>query len=96
MPSSHVVFPAGLLAACARSAGDGPDPRAFAERSLRGVIDYRRAEPAADTARWTGALVLGRSGAGFVVRDVEFRAPWAFKPGPGLRAVLRAEPDSAR
>lgn len=41
--------------------------------------------------RWTDTLVLTRTGKGWVVADLLYKAPWDFKPGTSLRGVLQAE-----
>lgn len=41
--------------------------------------------------RWTDTLVLTRTGKGWVVSDLLYKATWDFKPGTSLRGVLQAE-----
>lgn len=41
-----------------------------------------------DTARWVDVLVLVKGENGWKVFDIFFCAPWDFKPGPSLRALL--------
>jgi hypothetical protein len=41
-----------------------------------------------ETSRWIDVLILARSGETWKVADIFFCAPWDFRSGPTLRAVL--------
>ena len=41
--------------------------------------------------RWSDTLVLTRTGKGWLVSDLLYKAPWEFKPGTSLRNVLQAD-----
>jgi len=44
-----------------------------------------------ETSRWIDVVTLVRSGESWRVADIFFCAPWDFRPGPTLRAVLSAK-----
>ena len=46
-----------------------------------------------DTVRWTDEAVVVRYAEGWRLSDIHFTAPWDFKPGSGLREVLKSEPE---
>lgn len=44
-----------------------------------------------ETSRWIDVVTLVRSGDIWQIADIFFAAPWDFRPGPSLRAVLSAQ-----
>lgn len=45
-----------------------------------------------ETSRWIDVVTLEQSGGNWVITNIFFNAPWDFRPGPSLRAVLSSEP----
>ncbi len=46
----------------------------------------------AETSNWIDVVVLKKNGEMWRIWDIFFTAPWDFRPGPSLRAVLSAKP----
>jgi hypothetical protein len=46
-----------------------------------------------ETSRWIDVVCLVRSAGSWQIADIFFAAPWDFRPGPSLRAVLSARKD---
>ena len=43
-----------------------------------------------DTVHWTDEAVVVKYAEGWRVSDIRFKAPWDFKPGGGLREILKS------
>lgn len=41
-----------------------------------------------ETSRWIDVVTLVRAGKSWQIADIFFTAPWDFRPGPSLRAIL--------
>ena len=52
---------------------------------------YLEWSPNGEKIRWIDVIVLQRSEKGWRVSDIFMNAPWSFRSGPSLRAILTPE-----